>query len=202
MQPTDMGEAEPKKRPKVQVGRTTETVAANITRYRKRAGLTMRGLAEKMSEHGFPMSHTTVSQLENGQRRIDVDDLSRLAYVLDCSESTLLTPHTEDPDEKVGTSANIRDTARMAVYRIYRYSPAEPEWIQVERDKATGAYWNQRLAGIQTAGTLSQVLGFFDEKVDATLSAAYGHVAKKQAEGGDWEEKPGRWGNGDDHDDD
>ena len=125
------------------------TVADNITRYRKGAGYTMRGLAEEMESRGFPMSHSVISQMENGARRIDVDDLSRLAYVLGCSVVSLLTPHNDDPEAKIGTSASEDDTALDAVARLY--SPPSlryPDWVEDSIHTATGAKWKYLQEGI------------------------------------------------------
>lgn len=165
-------------------GPSTLTVAKNLNHYRERAGLTMRELAAKMTERGFPLTHTVISQMENGARRIDVDDLSRLAYVLDVSISALLTPTPDNPGEQVGTTANPGDTAQVAIYRLYRLPLETPPWVLDAIDEATGAKWRQRIAGIQTVVAASETFNIEDD-VEGAATFAWGSVRKeqKQSEG-------------------
>ncbi|MYR07460.1 helix-turn-helix domain-containing protein [Gordonia sp. SID5947] len=68
---------------RVEIGPVGRTVAANVTRYRKRQGFTMRDLAEDLAQRRWPISASAISQIENGARRVDVDDLFALAIALD-----------------------------------------------------------------------------------------------------------------------
>ena len=163
---------------KPELGPSTKTVAENITRYRKRAGLTLRGVAEELTAHGHPTSHSVISQMENMGRRIDVDDLSRLAYVLDCSVAALLTPHVDDPDEEVGTTAAPDDTARSAVARIYRESPAMPTWIVESVDRVTGAKRRITFAALELVERIATTTGAQD--VETAVTLAYGNVLRQQ----------------------
>lgn len=63
---------------------------AKVAEARKRRGLTLRDLAEKMQAAGRPMTHNTISEIERGARRVDVDDLVTLAKTLGVSTSHLL----------------------------------------------------------------------------------------------------------------
>jgi transcriptional regulator with XRE-family HTH domain len=79
---------------RVEIGPTGETVRANVARVRKRQGLTLRDAADRLTDIGHPMAHNTVSEIERGARRVDVDDLMALAAALDVSPATLLMPAT------------------------------------------------------------------------------------------------------------
>ncbi|MCM3894304.1 helix-turn-helix domain-containing protein [Gordonia sputi] len=75
---------------RVEIGATGETVRRNIARIRNEQRLTLRQLADRLHETDRPLSYTTLSQIENGARRVDVDDLMTLAVALDVSPSALL----------------------------------------------------------------------------------------------------------------
>lgn len=129
---------------KPQLGASALTVAENVTRCRKRAGHTMRSLADEMTSHGFPMSHSVVSQMENGARRIDVDDLMALAFVLKTSPTSLLMPNTPGRDDQVTATAvgttsaqNLWKWMRDAFLTDQSGAPviphvAGPDWLMVK----------------------------------------------------------------------
>ena len=77
---------------KIELGPTGETVRHNIRRLRQMRQFTLDDVASLMSYHGRPMSKATLSQLELGQRRVDVDDLLVLCRVLKVNPNTLLLP--------------------------------------------------------------------------------------------------------------
>lgn len=87
---------------RVEIGPTGETVRANLKEVRKLRGLTLRDLSEKMPADR-PMAHNTISEIERGARRVDVDDLMALAKALKISTSYLLGDEAmvtlEDVDE-------------------------------------------------------------------------------------------------------
>lgn len=97
-------EADARKPKRVTIGPTGETVRANIAAIRKERGLTLRGLSELMADLGWPMSNSSLSQIEKGSRRVDVDDLMALAAALDVSPNTLLMPAGLDTDREVKAS--------------------------------------------------------------------------------------------------
>lgn len=80
------------------VGATGRTVATNIARIRKSKQLSLKDLEGLSAGRGRRMSFSSLSKIENGDRRVDVDDLMVLAQVLDVSPLTLLLPVGE-PDE-------------------------------------------------------------------------------------------------------
>lgn len=54
-------------------------------------------LAARMGEVGYPVSRTAISEIENGARRVSVDDLTALAIGLGVNPNALLLPPIESP---------------------------------------------------------------------------------------------------------
>ena len=75
-----------------EIGQTTKIVAENISRTRKNASMTLEMLSERLTERGWPLSVAALYRLETGERRIDVDDITALAAVLNTSPAVLLNP--------------------------------------------------------------------------------------------------------------
>jgi transcriptional regulator with XRE-family HTH domain len=73
------------------------TVARNVARLRNARGLTTVQLAKLLEDAGRPITASSITKLELGQRKVDVDDLNVLAVVLRVSPSSLLVPPTADP---------------------------------------------------------------------------------------------------------
>ncbi|WP_422748608.1 XRE family transcriptional regulator [Mycobacterium sp. WMMD1722] len=69
----------------------------NIRRLRGRMPVTE--LSEKLTALGRPIPPLGLRRIEDGSRRVDVDDLTSLALALDVSPVTLLMPYTETDDE-------------------------------------------------------------------------------------------------------
>jgi transcriptional regulator with XRE-family HTH domain len=74
------------------VGPTGVTVAKNIQRVRKAQNLSLKDLAERLARHGRKIGLSSLSKIENGDRRVDVDDLIAIALALDVSPLGLLLP--------------------------------------------------------------------------------------------------------------
>ena len=106
----------------VQRDTTAETVSANVRRLRKEQNLGLRGLATKLAEAGRPLTHSAVDQIEQGKRRVDVDDLIALAAALGVSPITLLMPGMLNED-----SAKMVEVARchLSVGRLWRWLRAD-----------------------------------------------------------------------------
>lgn len=77
---------------RVELGTIGETVRANISRLRRDRGLTLRDLADRMAETDRPLAHNSISEIERGARRVDVDDLVALALALEVSPLAILFP--------------------------------------------------------------------------------------------------------------
>ena len=77
-------------------GITNTHVAANIRAARQAIGMDLRTMSDALGAAGRKLSPSGISKLENGDRRVDVDDLTVIAYLLRTSPAALLTP----PDEQ------------------------------------------------------------------------------------------------------
>ena len=77
-------------------GITNTHVAANIRAARQAIGMDLRTMSDALGAAGRKLSPSGISKLENGDRRVDVDDLTVIAYLLRTTPAALLTP----PDEQ------------------------------------------------------------------------------------------------------
>ena len=73
-------------------GHTNQQVAANLRRARQSIGVDLRELSARIKETGRTVSPSALSKIENGDRRVDVDDLTVFAYALETTPAALLTP--------------------------------------------------------------------------------------------------------------
>lgn len=73
-------------------GITHEHVAANLRAARQAIGMDVRTAARLMTDAGRKLSASGISKIENGDRRVDVDDLTALAYVFRTTPAAILTP--------------------------------------------------------------------------------------------------------------
>lgn len=80
-------------------GPTGRRVAKNIEMLREDRGLTQAQLAERVESLGRPMSRQAVSKVEQGFRRVDVDDLVAISIALDTTPSRVLLPGVAGQDE-------------------------------------------------------------------------------------------------------
>ena len=73
-------------------GHTNQQVAANLRRARQSIGVDLRELSARIKATGRTVSPSALSKIENGDRRVDVDDLTVFAYALETTPAALLTP--------------------------------------------------------------------------------------------------------------
>ncbi|HEY0246625.1 MAG TPA: helix-turn-helix transcriptional regulator [Gryllotalpicola sp.] len=73
-------------------GVTNAHVATNIRAARQAIGMDLRTMSDALDAAGRKLSPSGISKLENGDRRVDVDDLTVIAYLLRTSPAALLTP--------------------------------------------------------------------------------------------------------------
>jgi transcriptional regulator with XRE-family HTH domain len=69
-------------------------VAFNVRTLRDVRGLSVRELSARLGVLGVPLLPSGITKLEQGQRRIDVDELIALAVALQVNPSRLLLPDT------------------------------------------------------------------------------------------------------------
>ena len=77
-------------------GITNTHVAQNIRTARQAIGMDLRTMSDRLKAAGRKLSASGISKLEAGDRRVDVDDLTVIAYLLRTTPAALLTP----PDEQ------------------------------------------------------------------------------------------------------
>lgn len=115
-------------------GPTGETVRENVLRLRTKRKLSLRALAARTEELNRPLGHGSINQIEQGRRRVDVDDLMTLAVALHVSPLALLFPYTTEryeharvaPVEATGVGAT-----RLGVLWSWGKGIFRPSWIQV-----------------------------------------------------------------------
>lgn len=83
-------------------GHTNELVAANLRKVRQSSGVDLRELSARIKATGRVISPSALSKIENGERRVDVDDLTVFAYALETTPAALLTPASEATQAPAG----------------------------------------------------------------------------------------------------
>jgi len=74
------------------LGATGEAVRKNIRRIRDDRGISGPELSARLKALDRPIPPLGIHRIENGSRRVDVDDLMALAVALEVSPATLLMP--------------------------------------------------------------------------------------------------------------
>lgn len=90
-------------------GPAASTVAWNVQRRRAELRITAAELVQRLADLGREVHRSWVSEVENGRRRVDVDDLVQLAAALDVSPATLLMPASVMSEEGVDTPVGRKD---------------------------------------------------------------------------------------------
>lgn len=83
------------------------TVAHNVARLRNLRGLTTMQLAGRLAAEERPITASSITKIEQGQRKVDVDDLIALAVVLRVSPTALLLPPTTEGHTEVEAAGVI-----------------------------------------------------------------------------------------------
>ena len=114
-------------------GHTNQQVAANLRRARQSIGVDLRELSARIKATGRTISPSALSKIENGDRRVDVDDLTVFAYALETTPAAMLAPGEDAP-----ALAGVPDG---------QFAPEEIErWIQGRVTLTTGdllRYWKE-----------------------------------------------------------
>lgn len=71
-------------------------IAANVRHRRKRLGISQTELGDRATKAGCPLGDMAVWSIENGKRRVNVDDLFALAEGLETTPRQLLSERPED----------------------------------------------------------------------------------------------------------
>jgi transcriptional regulator with XRE-family HTH domain len=83
---------------RVEQGEVGHTVAAQVRRIRESERLSLQALSDRLAALGRPILPSGLSKIEQGTRRVDVDDLVALAAALETVPSRLLV----NPERKRG----------------------------------------------------------------------------------------------------
>ncbi|MEU4432513.1 helix-turn-helix transcriptional regulator [Nocardia rhamnosiphila] len=96
-------------------GPTASTVAANVKRLRSRQGLNFKELSAELKRvAGWDISAVGVRRIEEGSRRVTVDDLMALAVTLRSNPNALLLPPTDDGQHLVAVTGSPNQTGADA----------------------------------------------------------------------------------------
>jgi transcriptional regulator with XRE-family HTH domain len=101
---------------KIDLGETGKRVKANLRRLREENDLSLHELSERLATLGRPILPSGLSKIEQGDRRVDVDDLVVLADALGTVPSGLLSRRDLPSDnDKLAQSEEIREEAVWAL---------------------------------------------------------------------------------------
>lgn len=117
----------------IEHGPTGRVVAANISRFRDLRGLRLAGLSERMTGVGRPLSLTVLSAIENGSRRVDVDDLVAISAALEVSPAAMLMEPVPDPYGAAGATVSPRGDSEAGPLWdwLTARAPLDREWDEV-----------------------------------------------------------------------
>lgn len=103
---------------KTDTGPSAETAAANLKRLREAKNLTYTELSKRMAANGRTLSPLAVRRIEEGDRRIDVDDLMSLSIALDVSPTYFLMPATEAEEDDVTVTGKVDPLPAKQLYEF------------------------------------------------------------------------------------
>ncbi|WBL19198.1 hypothetical protein [Citricoccus sp. NR2] len=113
----DMSTRNRNSRRPIEQGPTGRTVARNLARIRKQAGVTAEQLVNALSEVGHKMPRTAISDIEGGHRRVNVDELVALSVVLKVNPNALLLPdYAGEVDQSDEVTAVTQETSGEEVW--------------------------------------------------------------------------------------
>lgn len=110
------------------LGPTGEVVRANIHQRREDQNLTYAQLSRRLkTETGRTIPELGLRRIEEGNRRVDTDDLVALAVALKTSPAALLMPVVGDRTERVPVTGNTKESAE----KWWLYLQADPSGASV-----------------------------------------------------------------------
>jgi transcriptional regulator with XRE-family HTH domain len=96
-----------------------QRVARRVRELRRERSLTLAQLAARLAELDRSYNLSTLSRIEQGQRRVDTDDLVALALALDVPPNAILFPPDEHYEARTKLTANIEaDTAAVLRWAV------------------------------------------------------------------------------------
>ncbi|MEV0616170.1 helix-turn-helix transcriptional regulator [Nonomuraea sp. NPDC050404] len=103
--------------PAPQQGPIGKRIARNVAELRAARGLSLREMSERMGKLGRPTLSTGIMKIEDGTRRVDVDDLVALALALDVTPNRLLLPPEAGTDKGVDLTPAVTAPTEDAAWR-------------------------------------------------------------------------------------
>lgn len=91
------------------MGNISESFGRQASHTRRRLGWTSTDLATALATHGFEADRTIVSKIENGRRRVSLDEAMTMALVLNVSPLHLLVPRDDGEVEIGGATFKASD---------------------------------------------------------------------------------------------
>lgn len=119
--------------PSIPSGPMSEIVRANLRRIREQQGVSLRDLSKRLDDLGHSLLSSGIGRIEQGTRRVDVDDLIALSLALSISPLQLLLPPESRPDSRVALTPDTSMTTEnawswMQGWRIRRNEPDSAAW--------------------------------------------------------------------------
>ena len=104
------------------LGATSWAVAFAIRSERTRQKVSLRDLAKRLPEDA-KLSHATLSEIERGDRRVSVDDLTALAAALGVSPVTFLLPYdpSSPPPDPQTVPARLTGTPEVPLNQLVNW---------------------------------------------------------------------------------
>lgn len=116
----------PRDRSLQNTGPTAAAVRDHIRTIRAGKGLSLAAVCARLAEMGRPFAVSSLSEVENGKRRVDVDDLVVLAAALGVTPITLLMPLASSGEEAVAATGVGSVPARALWSWLCAASPLTP----------------------------------------------------------------------------
>lgn len=110
----------------IDLGPTGRQVMENIARVRKALGLSYAELSRRLADAGRPIPPLGLRRIEEGMRRVDVDDLFALAAVLWVTPVILMLPPTKASEETVAATG-IGETSAFWLWHWATWSGDKSE---------------------------------------------------------------------------
>lgn len=169
------------------LGPTGETVRDNIREFRERADLTFAEMSRRLKAAGRPIPPLGLRRIESGERRVDVDDLTAIAVVLDVAPVRLMLPgisSTAITAELTGTTP--RSTTSLWLWALgYRALSGEvvasrdfrarsqPRTIRTKKERiaARRAWLSEKIDGIDEELSQLTLLGGEDAYMAQSAAA-------------------------------
>jgi transcriptional regulator with XRE-family HTH domain len=126
----------------VTLGPSGPTFRETVRRVRQQRGWTLKELSAALAPNAHPISQSALSKIENGTRRVDVDDAIALSAALGVPPNALLMPSTSDPRATV----QLTGWGEERAFEVWRWaieavplagdgkeaeSPGLPWWLEV-----------------------------------------------------------------------